>query len=383
MPESGLFSVGVVTNDKQVFWGDGRYISNPLESIATARRLLDLSTLKLSGQRAASFRELYELLRPIFPPPATVPIADSVRWALQQALLSNVCNDRGVTAAELLADEYCLPPIDPSSFALPLLLEISDFAATSERIDRMFALRPDAIGYRLTGERVLEAIGENGEHLQRFVRELGRKAEVVAGESAYKPAIYLGLNGALGRLTDDPVRHIGKVLGNCIGLQEAAGSRRLILETPVLLDDSIAQSANLLRLKDFIRRTPSTLKRGEPLRLVADASHLADADLQQYADTQSVNALLFDFTAELDIDRSLKRLVFLRESDLNYYLSLNQQGTRSNTPRWVMTAADIAMAGAGAGLIISFNTGSDSDYLIAARYAAETKTWLSSSASSR
>jgi methylaspartate ammonia-lyase len=130
--------------------------------------------------------------------------------AWQQAALAAAAQIQGRGVVELLADEYGLASPGHSTTNVRLFLEISDFAATAERVERMLALRPGGVGYRLTGGRVAESIGEGGQHLQRFVRDLGRRMDSVYGEGDSRPAIYLGLNGALGQLAGDPVRTSAK-----------------------------------------------------------------------------------------------------------------------------------------------------------------------------
>lgn len=367
-------SIGVVVDGQMVYWGDGYVREEPTVALATANRLLDLSTPPLVGQRAGSFRELVERLRPIFPPQGIVPVADTVRGALQQALLVAVAGVARRLPAEILAQEYGLAGEQPSPVAIPLILAVDDYAATAERFERMLALRPAGLGYRLAGVRPAEAIGPNAELLQRFVRELLQRAREATGEE-YRPSLYLGLAGSLGQLAADPVRHIGKVLGHCVGLQEAAGAGHLILEEPILLEDPIAQAANLHRLRDFLRRTPSTLKRGEPAGLAARASGLSDEVFQQYVDTAPVSELTFDLLAEDDLDRLMTRWAALQAGGVNRFLALPHSNEPRLTSRRVALAVDLALAGA-AGLVLSFNDGNERVYRSIARQLAEYTAWL-------
>jgi len=372
--DSTTLSIGVVLDGQHVYWGDGHVHERPSAAPATARRLLDLSTPPLVGQRAGSFRELVERLRPIFPLQGIVPVADALRQALQQALLSAVAGVGGRLPAEILAQEYDLGGKQPLTTAVPLILAVDDFAATADRFERLLALRPDGLGYRLAGVRPVEAIGPNAELLQRFVREVLQRAKE-AGGAEYQPALYLGLAGSLGHLAEDPVRHIGKVLGHCVGLQEAAGAGRLILEEPFRLDDPIAQAANLHRLRDFLRRTPSTLKRGQPAGLAARASALSDETFQQYVDTTPVNNLTFDLLAESDIDRLMTRWAALRTGGMVGYLVLPPGNEPGLTSRRVALAVDLALAGA-AGLILNFNDGDERVFHTITRQLAEYAAWF-------
>jgi hypothetical protein len=235
----------------------------------------------------------------------------------------------------------------------------------------MITLRPDGIGYRLTGHRVAESIGEGAQHLQRFVRDLGRRADSVYGKDSSPPAIYLGLNGAFGQLAGDPVQNIGNVLGNCIGLQMAAGSHQLILEEPLLLDDVFAQSVNMKRLKDFVRGNTDSLKRKEPTLLAGRGTNLGEEELSLYMESRAVHALTYDLFAASDIASLLPRMALVREGGILAYLRTGLPTGLFITPRWIETAIDIATAIGTAGLILSFDEGDEGGYLEAARNLAE------------
>jgi methylaspartate ammonia-lyase len=368
--EGTVLSIGVAVEGQGVHWGDGYVREDPTAALATARRLLYLSTPSLVGQRDSSFRELVEGFRPIFPPHGIVPVADAVRGALHQAVLAAVAGARGRLPAEILAREYGLGGEQAISPTVPLILTVDDYAATAERFAQLLALRPDGIGYRLAGVRPAEAIGPNAELLQRFVRELLQRARQAGGET-YQPTLYLGLAGSLGQLVDDPIRHIGKVLGHSVGLQEAAGNGHLLLEEPLRLDDPTAQAANLARLRDFLRRTPSTLKRGEPASLVARASELSDETFQQYVDTAPVNGVNFDLLAESDIHRLMTRWAALWMGGMDVYLTLPGSAEPGLTARRVSLAVDLALAGRAAGLILNFNDGDEGVYRAITRQLAE------------
>lgn len=368
--DSPTVSIGVVVDGQRAYWGDGCVRESPTAPLATARRLLDLSTPTLVAQKVGSFRELAERLRPIYPPQGVVPVADAVWGALQQALLAAVADAGQRLPAEILAQEYGAAGGQPLAATIPLIMTVDDYAATADRFERLLALRPDGLGYRLAGVRPGEAIGANAELLQRFVRELLQRARLVSDDD-YQPLLYLGLAGSLGQLVDDPVRHIGKVLGHCVGLQEAAGAGRLILEEPFLLGDPVDQAANLHRLRDFLRRTPSTLKRGEPAWLAARGSGLSDELHQQYVDTAPVNGVTFDLSAASDIDQLMTRCTALRAGGMTTYLTLPSGKEPALTPRWLALVIDLALAARVSGLILNFNDGDEGIYRSIKRQLAE------------
>lgn len=350
-PGSGVgpVSVGLRLADGAAHWGDVTLPAgvDQAAALATAHHQRERLTPVLSGQQPAGLRDFSGRVREAAADESSLSEALHLAW---QAAWLDACR-AAPNAAHRLRREYAFP-VDVLPAAPPAcFLEISDYAATAEGIDGLLALRPAGLGYRLTGGRVAEAIGPNAEHLQRFVRELGRRAATLAPGEGYRPAMYLALNGALGALAGDPVRHIGKVLGNVVGLQTAAGERRLILEAPFHLDDPLAQAANLHRLKEFIRRTPDSLKRAAPTLLVAPLTG-AGQDAQVYADTDAVHALVYELPSG-DLDRALAELGRAAAAGLATYWRLLSVAT----PRQAALTVFLASMAGSTAVIVSGDSG--------------------------
>ena len=340
---TGPLSLGLLADDGAVTWGDVPLPAgvDHATAIASALRLRERITPALSGQRPEGLRDLSGRVRQAIGGEGAIgeTLLPAAQWAWLEAI--RVIPE----AAPQLRREYALPVNDPAA-PLCCFLEISDHAATAERIDQLLALRPAGVGYRLTGGRVAEAIGDNAEHLQRFVRELGRRAETLAPGEGYRPSMYLGLNGALGQLAGDPVRHIGKVLGNVVGLQVAAGERQLILEEPFRLDDLLGQAANLHRLREFIRRTPDSLKRAAPTLLAARAPATPN-DAQVYSDTVAAHVLVYDAPG-CDLDAALSSLGRTAAGLASYW-----RLTAEATPRQAVLAVWLAQVTRSAAVVVN------------------------------
>ena len=262
-PTAGkVVSLGLIL-DSGVGWGDLLLpaAAEPQAALEVISYLKEFVEPALRGQRPEGFGEFCALGRAALGNVSSFIVPreyiTSFQAALQQAYLDALSRRQAVTLDAVINQEYKIAGDRPPA---ALILEVSDYAATAERIDWMLGLRPAGLGYRITVDQVVESIGEDAQFLQRFVRQMGRRADMLAMGEAYRPAMFLSLNGGLGQLAGDPVRHIGKVLGNIVGLQTAAGERRLILQEPFLLDELVAQVSNLNRLKDFIRRAPDSLK---------------------------------------------------------------------------------------------------------------------------
>ena len=351
-------SLGLVFDTGIIGWGDVP-LGDTSRARLAAQYARDTIAPFLRGQRHEGFRHFCALLRQA---PGARPAA--VLLALQQGWLDGIARSTGASVADLLAAEY--PFAGASRPPTMLFLEISDFAATAERIDQMLALRPAGLGYRLTGQRVVEAIGRDGEHLQRFVRELGERARVVAGET-YAPAIYLGLNGALGRLLPDPIPNAGKVLGNIVGLKRRAWDRQLLLEEPFLLPDPAAQAGHLQKLKELISSTARSAQWPQAPQLVARDHGLDRVERQAYLDMAAVGAFMFDLLLADDLDSRLAGLAQVQAAGFDALLHL----PATATPRWAMTLVALAEAARPLAVLTSADDGVGGTPALASRLLAE------------
>lgn len=359
-------SIGVVVDDARVYWGECLFPA--AADGPPAGHVLDVIASTLVGHSLSNFRELCALLSA--PDTAALERAETLIGAVQQALLAGVAATRQQTAAEALAEAYGFPAPPHAPLEVPIFLEISDFAATAERIDQMLALRPAAVGYRLTGGQVAEAIGPNAEYLQRFVRELAGRIATQADGQGGRPAIYLGLNGALGELVGDPRRQLGQILGHCAGLQSAVGGLDLYLEDPFVLDDPVAQPALFHQLKDYCRRSSAFDK--QPF-LVARAAGRDHDSVTAYGDIGAVEGLVFDLAAGWSIDRLMTQLAALRGAGVKAIIS--HSSLELLPPHWSTTIANMATVGA-TGLLLSHDHGADGQLAAVIRRIAEVSAWL-------
>lgn len=374
-PSSALppltLTVGVETDDGLLHWGDCLVATPDSRAAQSARMLAELSTAALRGQRLESFRGLCALTASFMRDVGDGEIGSAFSSAVQQALLAAISHNNQSHTTNTLITEYNLSEFNRPPSAIPIFIVISDFAASAEQIDAMIALRPAGIGYRLSGSSAREAIGENGEYLQRFVRELTQRVTYVVGQADYKPAFYLGLHGALGQLVDDPLRQIGKILGNCVGLREASGSHMLYLEEPFMLDDATLQPAHLGRLADFMRRSPAMSRHASPPMLVSRVAELSDGNFGLYADLRPIGAAVFDLPISGGIDQLMSRLALLERVGIQPILSFSSSSGRRATRRWQETMLSAALACGSAGLLLSYDHGPAEQYIPALRRISE------------
>jgi hypothetical protein len=364
-------SIGVILDDSRVYWGDLEFIEPDVDAVY---ELLELITPCIRGQSAAGFRHLNGKIREADVSEEQYKDYSVFRRGLQEAILAAVAYENRQTTAQILAAEYGIKTFEPT-FRPPIYLEVSDAFASAALLDQTLSQLPDGIGYRLTGERTIEAIGREGQLLQRFVRQLTHRAGLVSAEPDYCPDLYLRLNGALGHLIQrDPVnrdaaiiRNIGKVLGNVVGLQAAAGNHRLLLEEPILLADPIAQMAHLKMLGDMLRQRFKTGPDVRPAQLTANASRLGQEVLPDYIEVGIVNNLRFDLSEMSDLDLLYQLLAACDLPSTPILLAVPSHVSMRSS---CLTAA-AARAFQVQALILNFDSGSNNQLIQVKRYLSE------------
>lgn len=363
-PDQACLSLGLLLDDASPGWGEA-LVSR---TTAASRSAIETSISRLRGQRVDDLRAYFRNVSAEVEGLDNPDDMSAVVVGLQQAGVAAAANRRGLLAAAVLAEAYGLdaPIID----RMPrVFLEASDFAATALLYERIINGRPDGIGYRLTGEHVAEAIGLHGEYLQAFVRQLTQRVAQLSEGEAYRPAIYLGINGALGVLSGDPERHIGKILGNLHGLRVAAGEHEIFFEDPFNLADLTARNATFSWLRKALQPMPGSRPLKAEARLVAGEDW---AHPQEWTAPEATDATSLIFPVSSDLDVTLRQLAVVIGSGRRLVLRTPHECTRRQT-RFV---ADVALALGAEAVVVNVQSTEDTRADIVTSHLAETAAWL-------
>jgi methylaspartate ammonia-lyase len=198
-------------------------------------------------------------------------IHPAIGHGLSQALLSAVSMVRGVTVAEIIAEEFDLP-IPSTAVDLQMPIQRGQKLQLHDQIS--------ALSYAVGRTDFEESLGPNGERIQRFVRQL-RESLVEAGY-ARPMTIHLDTAGGLGQIFG---QDIGKVLGALYGLEQAAKPCLVRVQDPLILDDLDSQIEALGQLRSYIRM------RGMSLQLVASAGIHTLSDIRSFVQAEAVHVL--------------------------------------------------------------------------------------------
>jgi methylaspartate ammonia-lyase len=292
-----VVSVGLVLDSGQVVWGDcvagsegGQTGRDPVfrasDGVAAIRRIVAPA---LAGRTLDSFRELaaaagalaetVEVMRPVtrtepdrsegvsrralITVPARFlqvargaeeevptervaveqPLHSAIYYGVSQALLQAVALARGVTMAEVLAEEWDQP--------LPEALLPIHAQSGHERYydaEKMIARRVASLPHAAV-DNVREQVGDYGTELVRFARWLKTRIEELGGDD-YWPTIHLDMRGALGSISGN---NLGRVLGHLHSLELAVLPHPLRVEGPVLMDGRQAQIEAMKTLREYIQ----------------------------------------------------------------------------------------------------------------------------------
>jgi methylaspartate ammonia-lyase len=203
------------------------------------------------------------------------PLHTAVRYGVSQALLRAVAMTRGVTMAEVIAEEWELPLPE-----LPVPIHAQSGGERYHNADKMIARRVASLPHALVDD-IPEQLGEDGAKLTRYVRWLkGRIQEL--GDADYRPTIHLDVHGALGQIFEN---ELGRVLGHLYALELAAQPYPLRIECPVMMESREAQIEAMTTLREYVRF------RRMSVQLVVDEWANTLEDIRAFVDVQAADVI--------------------------------------------------------------------------------------------
>ena len=381
-------SVGLVLDDGQVAWGDcvavaysGKSGRDPVfrtnEGLSTIRRAV---APLLQGREVTSFRQLAgevdsliesaEVIKPLpqstgmtrrdlLTTPArlwrdaqgeekkTIPteritverrLHTAVRYGVSQALLKAVALARGVTMAEVIAEEWDLPLPDS-----PVPIHAQCGADRYAGADKMIARRVASLPHTLV-DNIPEQLGEDAVVLTRYARWLKARVQELGGQD-YRPTIHLDVHGTLGRIFDNELGHI---LGQLYALEQAVQPYPLRVECPVLMESREAQIETMKTLREYIRL------RKMNVQLVADEWANTLDDIRAFVDAQAADMIQIKMPDLGSVHNSIEAVLACKSGGVGAFLGGSCAETdlsaRVSVHMALATRPDIIMAKPGMGV---------------------------------
>ena len=256
-------SVGLELDHGHIAWGDcvaavdGSKLSH--DSIFHAEAGLATIQLavasKLQGRALTSFRELASEIDALTEPVQITQkegedqitgeqrLHSAIRYGVSQAILRAVALVRGITMAEVIAEEWNLP--QPEA---PIPIHAKSIHDHYHDADKMIVCHVASLPDTLL-DNTPEQLGEDGKLLVQYTRWLSERIEQLGG-SDYIPTIHLNLHGALGQICRND---LGRVLGQLYALEQAAQPYPLRIECPMIMENRQAQIEAVKTLCKYTR----------------------------------------------------------------------------------------------------------------------------------
>ncbi len=381
-------SVGLVLDDGRVAWGDcaavaysgkaGRFpVFRAEAGIASLRAVV---APMLEGQRLTGFRPLAEAVdrlvetvaveRPAEPRgeqvsgrfsrrdlltgrfarsdaeesprtervDITQPLHAAVRYGVSQALLQAAALARGLTMAEVVADEWGLPlPTEP------VPIHAQSGGDRYANADKMIARRVASLPHALV-DNIPEQLGSDGSKLVQYARWLTERIRALAGED-YRPTIHLDVHGALGQIFDN---NLGRVLGALYALESATRPYPLRVECPVMLASREAQIDAMRTLKEYVQA------RGMRVQLVADEWANTLDDIRAFVEAQAADMIQIKMPDLGSVHNTVEAVLVCKRGGVGAFLggSCAETDVSARVSVHVALAArpDIVMAKPGMGV---------------------------------
>ena len=246
-----------------------------------------------------------------------------IRYGLSQAGLDAVAKARGITMAEVIADEYNLTISDK---IIPILLQSGDDRYIGA--DKMILKKAPVLPHGLFNN--VEKIGRRGEKLVAYVRWLNERIRNF-GELGYMPEIFLAVYGTIGDIFSNDIAKITQYLA---ALGNAAEPFRLLVGVPMLMrskEEQIVTSADLKK---------SLYNNGIDVEIVANEYCNTLEDTKDFVDRDAVHAIQIKAPVFGSLHNTIEAILYCKKHNIKPFLG----GTCDSTDVTARVIAQVALA---------------------------------------
>ncbi len=280
----------------------------------------------------------------------------AVRYGVSQALLQAVALERGVTMAEVIAQEWGLPLP-----AAPVPIHAQSGGERYHNADKMIARRVASLPHGLVDD-VPQQLGEDGAPLIRYVRWLKERIQALGG-AAYQPTIHLDVHGGLGQIYD---QNLGRVLGQLYALEMAAQPYPLRVESPVMMESRAAQIEAFKRLREYVRF------RKMKVQLVADEWANTLEDIQAFVDAQAADLVQIKMPDLGGVQNSVEAVLACQAGGVGSFLG----GSCCETDLSARVSVHVALATRPDVMMAKPGMGVDEGIMLVQNEMARTLMWI-------
>ena len=248
----------------------------------------------------------------------------AVRYGVSQALLQAVALTRGVTMAEVIAEEWGLPQPDA-----PIPIHARSGRERYYDAERMIVRRVASLPHAQV-EDIPDQLGQDGSKLTRYIRWLGDRIGQLGGVD-YRPTIHLDLNGALGQIHDN---HLGRMLGQLYAWESAVQPYMLRIESPMILGSREAQIEAMGTLREYIRLRKMTVQ------LVADEWANTLDDIRAFVDAGAADMIQIKMPDLGSVHNAVDAVLACHAGDVEAFLG----GSHAETDISARASVHVALA---------------------------------------
>ena len=268
----------------------------------------------------------------------------AIRYGVSQAILQAVAWVRGITMAEVIAEEWTRSVPRPDA---PIPIHAQSGGERYHNADKMIVRRVASLSHALVDDTLrAEQLGEDGSLLVQYVRWLSERiAQLGGARGAYHPTIHLDVHGALGRICQNDLGH---VLGQLYALAQAAQPYPLRVECPVMMDNRQAQIEAIKTLREYTRF------RKLKVQLVADEWAKTLEDLRAFIEAGAADMIHIKMPDLGSVHNSVEAVLACKAGGMGAFLGGSCAETdlsaRVSVHVALATRPDIVMAKPGMGV---------------------------------
>jgi len=286
--------------------------------ISTLRKIVELNIV---GKDITRFKEFCRFIDSLTSDGQG--LHSGIRYGLSQAGLDAVAKTRGITMAEVIADEYNLTISDK---IIPILLQSGDDRYIGA--DKMILKKAPVLPHGLFNN--VEKIGRRGEKLVAYVRWLNERIRNF-GELGYMPEIFLAVYGTIGDIFNNDTDKITRYLA---ALGDAAEPFRLLVGVPMLMKSKEEQIVTSTDLKK------SLCSNGVDIEIVANEYCNTLEDTKDFVDRDAVHAIQIKAPVFGSLHNTIEAILYCKKHSIKPFLG----GTCNSTDVAARVIAQVALA---------------------------------------
>ncbi len=248
----------------------------------------------------------------------------AIRYGVTQAILETAAKERGLTMAEVVADEYKLPLT-----LKPVRLNAQSGDDRYTNVDKMIVKRIGMIPHGLINN-VEEKLGRQGEIFLDYARWVRNRIQEL-GDPDYRPVLRYDLYGCVGYAFND---NLDRVADYLLEVEKVSQPYEIGIEMPIDL------KSNARQLEGFRYLRKRLDERGSKLFLIIDEYANTLEEIKQWVDARGADMVQVKTIDLGGIHNIVEAVLYCKEHGIRAY----QGGTCNETDKSALVCVNLAVA---------------------------------------